>query len=185
GRELSLLGGQVGLVSPILFVLIVMAIGRAWRRDEPARVFVVAAVATFLAAFFIYSATRRSVEPNWLAPAVLAGTIVWAAARTNTTRWEKAGLALGVALVAGVYVQVIIPWLPLPARRDPTAQGAGWASMAREVDGVRQNAWVATNRYQDAAELAFHLKGHPTVFSLNLGGRPNEYDLWPQVSDKA
>lgn len=182
-RELSLIGGQLGLVSPILFVLIVLAVANGLRREP--RIFVVAAVATFLAAFFVYSATRRSVEPNWLAPAVLAGTIVWAAQRKITTRLEKIGLALGVALVAGIYVQVIVPFLPLPARRDPTAQGAGWASLAREIDGMRQGAWIATNRYQDAAELAFHLKGHPAVFSLNIGGRPNEYDLWPQLSDRA
>jgi 4-amino-4-deoxy-L-arabinose transferase-like glycosyltransferase len=185
GRELSLLGGQFGLVSPILFVLIVCAVARALRRGEQTRAFVVAVVATFLAAFFVYSATRRSVEPNWLAPAVLAGTIVWAAQRATITQWEKAGLVLGTILVAGIYVQVIIPWLPLPARRDPTAQGAGWASLAREIDGMRGDTWVATNRYQDAAELAFHLKGHPMVFSLNLGGRPNEYDLWSQFSEQA
>jgi 4-amino-4-deoxy-L-arabinose transferase-like glycosyltransferase len=184
-RELSLLGGQLGLVSPILFVLIVMAVAMALRRATTPRVFVVAVVATFIAAFFVYSAARRSTEPNWLAPAVLAGTIVWAAGRAITTRWEKAGLALGVALVAGIYLQVIVPFLPLPARRDPTAQGAGWASLAREVDGMRQGAWIATNRYQDAAELAFHLQGHPMVFSLNIGGRPNEYELWAQLSEKA
>jgi hypothetical protein len=142
-------------------------------------------VATFIAAFFVYSAGRRSVEPNWLAPAVLAGAIVWAAGRAITTRWEKIGLALGVVLVVGIYIQVIVPFLPLPARRDPTAQGAGWASLARELDGMRQGAWIATNRYQDAAELAFHLKNHPMVYSLNIGGRPNEYDLWPLVSEKA
>ena len=185
GRELSLIGGQLGLVSPILFVLIIMAVARALRRGAAQRVFVVAGVATFIAAFFVYSAARRSVEPNWLAPAVLAWTIVWAAGRAVTTRWEKAGLALGVVLVVAIYVQVIVPFLPLPARRDPTAQGAGWASLALEVDGAKQGAWLATNRYQDAAELAFHLKGHPMVFSLNIGGRPNEYDLWPQISEKA
>ena len=184
-RELSLVGGQLGLVSPILFVFIIMAVARGLRRDGPPRALVVAVVATFLAAFFVYSASRRSVEPNWLAPAVLAGTIVWAASRAITTRWEKIGLALGVVLVGAIYAQVIVPFLPLPARRDPTAQGAGWASLGREVDGMRQGAWVATNRYQDAAELAFHLRGHPTVFSLNIGGRPNEYDLWAQVSDRA
>jgi hypothetical protein len=100
-------------------------------------------------------------------------------------RWEKAGLALGIILVTGIYVQVIVPFLPWPARRDPTAQGAGWAFLAREIDGQRRGALVAANLYQDAAELAFHLKGQPTVFSLNIGGRPNEYDLWPQVSEKA
>ncbi|HSY82991.1 MAG TPA: glycosyltransferase family 39 protein [Gemmatimonadaceae bacterium] len=184
-RELSLLGGQLGLVSPILFVLIVLAVARGLRRVTTNRVFVVAAVAAFIAVFFVYSAARRSVEPNWLAPAVLAGTIVWGAERVITTRWERAGLALGIVLVAAIYVQVIVPFLPLPARRDPTAQGGGWASLAREIDGVRQGAWVATNRYQDAAELAFHLNNHPTVFSLNIGGRPNEYDLWPQLSERA
>jgi 4-amino-4-deoxy-L-arabinose transferase-like glycosyltransferase len=184
-RELSLIGGQLGLVSPILFVLITVAVGRALRRLTPPRIFVVATVATFVAAFFVYSAARRSVEPNWLAPAVLAGTIVWAAERAVITRWERVAIALGAVLVAAIYLQVIVPFLPLPARRDPTAQGAGWASLAREVDGMRQGAWIATNRYQDAAELAFHLEGHPTVFSLNIGGRPNEYDLWSQLSEQA
>ena len=184
-RELSLLGGQLGLVSPILFCLIILAVARGLRREAPTKIFVVAAVATFIAAFFVYSAARRSVEPNWLAPAVLAGTIVWAAERNRTTRLEQVAIGLGALLVAGIYVQVIVPFLPLPARRDPTAQGAGWASLAREVDGMRQGAWIATNRYQDAAELAFHLKNHPMVFSLNIGGRPNEYDLWPLVSEKA
>ena len=183
GRELSLVGGQLGLVSPILFVLIIVAVARAFRRES--RVFLVACVATFIAAFFVYSAGRRSVEPNWLAPAVLAGTIVWAAERKKTTRLEQVAIGLGAVLVAGIYIQVIVPFLPLPARRDPTAQGAGWASLAREVDGMRQGAWIATNRYQDAAELAFHLENHPMVYSLNIGGRPNEYDLWPLVSEKA
>jgi 4-amino-4-deoxy-L-arabinose transferase-like glycosyltransferase len=184
-REVSLLGGQLGLVSPILLIVIVVAVARALRRGASNRVFVSATAATFIAAFFVYSATKRSVEPNWLAPAVLAGAIVWAAERTRTTRWEIAGLALGLALVLGIYAQVIVPFLPISARRDPTAQGAGWASLASQVDGVRHGARVATNRYQDAAELAFHLKNHPTVFSLNVGGRPNEYDLWPKLLQTA
>jgi 4-amino-4-deoxy-L-arabinose transferase-like glycosyltransferase len=184
-RELSLLGGQLGLVSPILFCLITIAVARAVRREAPTKIFVVATVATFVAAFFVYSAARRSVEPNWLAPAVLAGTIVWAAERNRTTRLEQVAIGLGAVLVAGIYIQVIVPFLPLPARRDPTAQGAGWASVAREIDATRHGAWIATNRYQDAAELAFHLEKHPMVFSLNIGGRPNEYDLWPLVSEQA
>jgi 4-amino-4-deoxy-L-arabinose transferase-like glycosyltransferase len=186
-RELSLVGGQLGLVSPILLVVIVMAVARALRREAARRVFLIAAVATFVAAFFVYSAAKRSVEPNWLAPAVLAGAIVWGASRVDTTGWESAGLALGGVLVLAIYVQVIAPFLPIPARRDPTAQGAGWASLAREVDGMRQGGgeWIAANRYQDAAELSFHLRGQPMVFSLNIGGRPNEYDLWAPLSGNA
>ena len=43
--------------------------------------------------------------------------------------------------------------------------------------------WLAADRYQDAAELAFTMPRHPVVFSLNLAGRPNEYDLWPTARD--
>ena len=37
----------------------------------------------------------------------------------------------------------------------------------------------------DAAALAFHLPDHPPVFALNLGSRPNQYDLWPGFAEVA
>jgi len=43
---------------------------------------------------------------------------------------------------------------------------------------------VASDRYQEASELAFHLPGHPETFSLNLSGRSNQYDLWPQFLER-
>jgi hypothetical protein len=44
---------------------------------------------------------------------------------------------------------------------------------------------VATNRYQEASELAFHLPDHPAVFSLNIQRRSNQYALWPGFEDTA
>ena len=44
---------------------------------------------------------------------------------------------------------------------------------------------MAANRYQDAAELAFNLPGQPEVFSLNLGGRDNQYRYWPGFPERA
>ncbi|HEY4659390.1 MAG TPA: hypothetical protein VIH11_07770, partial [Gemmatimonadaceae bacterium] len=45
--------------------------------------------------------------------------------------------------------------------------------------------FFAAERYQDASEIAFHLPGHPPVFSLNLVGRSNQYDLRPAFRDRA
>ena len=45
--------------------------------------------------------------------------------------------------------------------------------------------YFAAERYQDASELAFHLKGQPHVLSLNLMGRPNQYDLWDTFKGSA
>jgi len=57
------------------------------------------------------------------------------------------------------------------------------ARQDRFLDGT-VDRWVAADRYQDASELAFHLADHPTVFSLNLGGRPNQFDLWETATDR-
>ena len=44
--------------------------------------------------------------------------------------------------------------------------------------------FVAADRYQEASELSFHLHDHPETFSLNLSGRSNQYDLWPQFPER-
>jgi hypothetical protein len=71
-------------------------------------------------------------------------------------------------------------------RRQETVNGVD-PRIAPLVNGLAANdlacprTWIAADRYQDASELAFHLSMQPTVFSLNHGGRPNQYDLWPAL----
>jgi len=189
-RELELLGGQALLASPVLFVLGVAAVARAARgRDRVQRV--LAAVAISTAMLFVYSALRRRVEANWPALAwvpiaALLGTSAFAGASVT---WRRIGLAMGFAGTAVLYLQSVTPVVPIAARRDPTARAYGWADLATAVDatmGSRQRRpWVAADRYQDAAELAFLLPAHPAVFSLNLGGRDNQYRYWPAFGDSA
>ena len=33
--------------------------------------------------------------------------------------------------------------------------------------------------------LAFYLSGRPFVMALNIGSRPNQFDLWPRFADTA
>ncbi|HWZ60070.1 MAG TPA: glycosyltransferase family 39 protein [Gemmatimonadaceae bacterium] len=190
-RELSLLGGQLGLVTPILFALLATAVWRGLSRTASERVFVPAVVAVGVAAFFVWSALRHAVEPNWPAPALLPAIVIYAAAaRARLGRWDRAGIVLAGVVLVLIYAQGIVPFLPIRAKADPIARGAGWDQLSREVAAVRGSAsvaasWVAGNRYQDAAELAFHLADHPMVFSLGLGGRPSQYNLWPGFPERA
>jgi len=90
-------------------------------------------------------------------------------------------------------VQALVPAIPIDARRDPIAQGHGWESLAEVTDGARNQLMdagcpavhVATNRYQEASELAFHLPGRPAVVSLNIRRRSNQYAIWPGFEDRA
>ena len=192
-REASLLGSQLGLVSPILFALLVFVVCRALMprlsRIAPRQALLgVTAATTFL--FFCVSALSRPAEPNWQAIAYIPATALLAA-YVGARRWRSwlaAGCALGATMVAVVYLQATGPLLPLSAEHDPTARGAGWSMLAAKMSeaarpGTRH--WFAGNRYQDASEIAFHLPDHPLTFSLNIASRPNEYDIWPSFTDRA
>ncbi|HUQ46415.1 MAG TPA: glycosyltransferase family 39 protein [Gemmatimonadaceae bacterium] len=191
GRELDLIGGQLGLVSPILFALMAHAVWRTLRRPLDDARFALATVATGCWVFFVYSATRRSVEPNWPAPSYIPGVALLAALATTAgyQRWLRHGVALAALLVGVLYMHALVPVLPLPARRDPLARNAGWASVAARVDEARRRApgrvWVGAERYQDVGELAYHLPGEPVAFCTCLRGRRNQYELWPGFPQRA
>ena len=186
-------------MSPILFVLMGIATARALRvgvRGEgDSRQTVLAGIAFVVFGVFALSALRRHVEPNWPAPAYVAGIVLLASAawRDAGRRWLKWGIWLGAAVVGVIYLQALLPALPMDARRDPIAQGHGWESLAGETDDARTEllstgcsaVHVATNRYQEASELAFHLADHPAVFSLNIHRRSNQYAIWPGFEDTA
>ncbi len=199
-RELNLFGGQAGLTSPILFILLVGAVARALRQRGDAVLRLLATASVFIILFFVWSATRKNVEANWPASAWLPAIILLSveASHGRQVAWLRRGLWLGVALVALVYADaalLLAPRFGLRPGRDPVSQAYGWDAVAAGVaEAVRsaqvpargeplpRHVWVAADRYQDAAQLGWALRNAGTdtlgVFSTNLGGRPNQYDLW-------
>jgi len=195
GRELEMIGGQVGLVSPVLFFLCATAVWRSLRAraGETRAVLTLLAVASVVVfAFFMYSATKRRVEANWPALAYLPALLLLSVAAKDSWRVSRSmriGLALAALLSLATYVNAYVPVLPVPARRDPAARAAGWDALAdavtRATSADSARVHIAADRYQDASEMAFHLPGHPRAYSLNMGGRRNQYDLWPSFQQTA
>lgn len=194
-RELDLVGGQLGLVSPVVFVLMAHAVWRALRRSADDVRFALAVVAVGSWVFFVYSALRRSVEANWPAPSYLPGVALLAvSARTSPVRrrWLRYGVVLAAVLVGVIYAHALSPILPLPARRDPIARGAGWAGVADRAaraaaarSPVGGRVHFGAERYQDVSQLAHELPGRPAVYCTCLGGRINQYELWPSFAAAA
>jgi 4-amino-4-deoxy-L-arabinose transferase-like glycosyltransferase len=198
GRELEMIGGQAGLVSPILFALLAAAVWRALHRPTDDERFLLAVVASVCFAFFMVSALRKPVEANWPALAYVPAIPVLAstAFTDRERRWLRAGCILAAALTLIIYAHAVASILPIPARKDPVARSAGWDALARATEAARdavaaqaaaqgRAVHVGAERYQDASELAFHMRDRPRTFSLNLAGRPNQYDLWPAFARQA
>jgi 4-amino-4-deoxy-L-arabinose transferase-like glycosyltransferase len=197
-HELRLLGAQLGLVTPLLLAILAAAVYDALRRhDDPLRTtYAVIASVTWL--FFVASALRAAVEPNWQAPAYLSA-IVLAAARESKPRshdarsraFFRAALGLAAATTLLIYVHAVRPFVPVDPALDPTGSGFGWDTLAAHVSTARSNAprgvttWVSGERYQEASELAFHLADHPVTFAIDVHARPNQYDLWPSFAQRA
>jgi 4-amino-4-deoxy-L-arabinose transferase-like glycosyltransferase len=188
-RELNLVGAQLGLLSPIIAVMTAIAVVRSLRHRTDDRRFAIAAIAASVFAFFAFSALRKPVEANWPAPALIAALPLLATWHVYgaSSRWFRWGALLAAACTIVISVHASFPFLPLPPRRDPITRAYGWGQVAARVNGISDSVsnnatcahvWIAADRYQDASELAFHVLGHPAVFSLNLGGRPNQYNLW-------
>jgi len=193
-HEGDFFGGQAALASPILFIMLWITVARGYGREVRPERFVLAVVAVVSFGFFIYSAIRQRVEPNWPAPAYIPAIALLAATEWSRVgeQWLRAGIVLAGAMSIAIYAQGVVPLLPLPAPKDPIARAFGWDDLARGADSLStlnttaaRTTWFGGDRYQEASQLAFHLPAHPQVFAMNLAGRPNQYDLWPRFTSVA
>lgn len=179
----ELIGGQAGLVTPIIFVLCVagtVAACRMWWRQRDAGAGLLVAITVPSALLFLWQATGSRVQGNW--PAILYPTACLAAAACLQGRWlhwRRPGIALGLAVTILALVQAAFSPIPLPRRNDPTlARLGGWAEFAAAVDAARarQGAdFVAAEEYGLASELALHLPAGVRVVAI--GDRWDLFDL--------
>lgn len=191
GHELRLFGAQVGLVTPLLLAMLGAAVWEALRaRRDPLRM-TLALIASVTWLFFVASALRAAVEPNWQAPAYLSAIVLASSLPAWSQTRFRATLALAAAVTLLVYVHAAAPFVPVNPALDPTEAGFGWDALATRVDAARAagprgiTTWVAGERYQEASELAYHLADHPVTFVIDVNGRPNQYDLWPSFAERA
>ncbi|SHJ47178.1 Dolichyl-phosphate-mannose-protein mannosyltransferase [Roseomonas rosea] len=175
GREFGLryvgelVAGQLGLASPILFVLCTVGAalaGHAWARRRDAAAGLLAALTLPAAALFLWQATGSRVQGNW--PVVIYPAACIAAAALTALPWQRVGAVLGGVLTALMLVQAGFAPLALPRSADLTlARLGGWPDLARAAEEARLQAnaaFIAAEEYGLASELALHLPaGVPVV----------------------
>ncbi len=168
----DLLGGQAGLVGPMLFLCAIPFWLKGWRGDAVDRLCWWTSLPVL--AFFAFAATRTHGEPNWPAPAWLGVCV--ALARTTGRLARAASIAAGFGLILSALVLLHL-WTPVLAfPNDPTARLGNGRTLAQSVQ-----AWgvepVYTERYQEAAIIRFY-EGLET-YALPGVARVDQYDLWP------
>jgi 4-amino-4-deoxy-L-arabinose transferase-like glycosyltransferase len=158
-RHLSeLLGGQAGLATPLVFILLSagvwVAVRRAAGRDPAWSLLAALTVPGLLV--FVQHAIGDRVQANW--PAIVYPAAAVCAAGLGWRLWRPA-VALGLAVTAVVYVQGAAAPFPLPRRLDPILiRLGGWDGVSRDLEAMRQQqgvAWVASEAYGLASLVAW------------------------------
>nr|WP_294549328.1 glycosyltransferase family 39 protein [uncultured Rhodopila sp.] len=159
----ELIGGQIGLATPLVFALCMMglaaAVRRGWRGRDPAWS-LLAALSLPPVLVFLQHATGGRVQGNW--PAIIYPALAIAAGGLGLTRrWWAGASALGFAITAVAYVQAATDIVPLPPKLDPVAiRFKGWDGLMQQVLASRTAAgagFVAAEGYTVASELAWQL----------------------------
>jgi len=158
----ELLGGQIGLATPLLFIafaagLVFVTRHQRWRQPAAG---LLAATGLVPACVFIEHALGDRVQANW--PAIVYPSLALAAALAPLPSLARsASIAVGLLLSGLVMLQATAAPFALPRRLDfSLIRLAGWDGLARATEAARTEAGadcVAADDYGLAAELAYRL----------------------------
>lgn len=195
------LGTQLGVVSPFLFVLMLLAVTWAWQeglRQSRDDLLLLACFSAPVFLFFQAWSFATKVQANWAAHAYVTAAVAAAGWSETWPRWGEHRQTTR-RLNGLLRASIILPALLLPVALFPDVLGLfgarvpaavdlvskrlrGWPELGRAVReqmrSVPRPPFLVSDRYQIASELAFYVEGHPQVFNANLGRRMNQYDLW-------
>jgi hypothetical protein len=199
-RPLEFVGSQLGLCSPVVWVLMAVCLGAValrWPRSDRRERFLFCFSGPMLALVCGMSFWQR-VHPNWplafyLSALVLVGG--WASTGMDLgdrlSRWRSwfrpgLGVAAGLTFLAYAATFAIGSTFLAGGRSDPTERLRGWRELGREVGAVRRalpegerTLVVVAARRQVASQLAYYLPDRPRVYRVENPARVNsQYGIW-------
>ncbi len=194
------LGSQIGIVTPILFALMIIVLFRRRMTAEDLRPQFLFWFAVPILAFFLIKSVQGKVQPNWAMTgyvtalvAVCGGYWFWRGRSADISFGKRrllvGGAVLALALTVFAHVVPVTGWLPV--KMDPSQRLRGWKQIGAEVGLLQSDlarrgvVLIFSDSYQVASELAFYVPGRPVTYCINNGRRMNQYDFWPGMNEAA
>jgi len=199
-RPLEFAGSQIGLCSPIVWLLLVVglfAVARRWSGAGRPERFLFCFSAPMLAAVHLMSLWQR-VHPNWPLVFYLSGFVLLGGlaarrlpaqvANPRYVTWFKPALVVALILAFMAYAATFVlphtPWAGV--KGDPTERLRGWRELGQAVGRTLsqlpepdRTLIITPSRRQLASQLAYYLPTRPRVYRLENPARINsQYGIW-------
>lgn len=200
------LGGQAGMVSPLIFILICLAWTLALRKKFWLEGWIYPYL--FFTSFPIFAgfgllSLHSRVEGNWPGAGYFTASVLVAAFFSGKFKPVTTGKIINLGrkiwpwavggsylLTALLLLYVVWPFLPIPAKQDRILrETSGWRELGIKANAIIQKmphpkkTFLFGLQYQEASELAFYTPGNPRTVSINKWSRPNVYDYWWKDED--
>jgi 4-amino-4-deoxy-L-arabinose transferase-like glycosyltransferase len=190
GELLKFIGGQFGVVSPLLMAgMVVAAVVLTWKWHADLRTRFQLSQFLPLYGLFLFFSLNKAGQPNWAAPALIPGIILtvvyWreVVARRPAWRWGIVA-AFAIALIMTV-VMHDTDYLHLPPGKELLRRAQGWVDFAAHVQKSREEHHanlLIGNHYSQASMMAFYLPDQPVTYLLPEPYGASQFTLWPGYS---
>lgn len=183
-------GGQLAMISVFLLPLFVGFFRKSkWASDYKTVFLLLAPLMSFLAFGLLSFLTE--IEVNW--PVFAYGGLAIALAawlvqqKGKWLQWRNWGVYLSI----GIPIFFLLPDFTFlkstaPLKKAEKAifrRNSAYKPLAARIDFLQDSlaakeAFVFSETYHMASELAFYLPDHPQTYMVNMGSRKNQFDLW-------
>lgn len=198
GNFFDFLGAQAALVSPILFILLVLGFFYFFKyRKSISAPLVFCGVTTLgLICALLFMSIFNKVQGNWVDFAYPTGFVflTWYACEIAKTKWLQGGLILSIALSA---LGLSIPYVQshnlfgkrfVPYKANPFRQNLGWPELSealQEAGYDHKKDFLFGDKYQTTSILSFYGPDQKRAYFLNLNRvRLNQFSFWPGMADE-
>ncbi len=191
----QLIGSQLGMLTPYIFMLVLIGWVQAGRlsfkeRNDNYSLLFWIALPVYLV--FTLSSFRSLVKMNWIAPAYITsiiGSIVWINSAQSKwserfRKWFKPGLILGLVIVLFMHLMPIVPIFP--SRKGDT--WTGWKELSTLVMSLKkemgEGTFIFGHEYKIPSEITFYTSNHePTHAGEIIGEKGLQYTYWTNFDE--
>lgn len=196
----AFIGAQAALISPILFILLILAFYtwfKQFKTLDPSLVFC-GFVSLSTLGFMAGASLFQKIQGNWAVWAYPTAIILlgWFVKQAGQKRLNVFMLGLGSSVILTAFV-LFIPAIQengsssfawLPHRLNPFKHNMGWMALK---DQLTQHGYdpekdfLFSDKYQTTSLLSFYSEGQKRAYFLNLHGiRKNQFSYWPSLQEE-